>query len=251
MSEEDIVTSSSTAATLLSQPSLGMGVGAGADSRPNRVRKVKAMDLEGLDFADEPRKKKKKVSLAQTRSLPQTSVALSSPSLLSASAAAYLKKPRGRPPLSGKKSSLSSLSSLPLAAPLFSERLEPVPAPRTTPRPPFKSVAKKVFGRLAVAEPLSLEELSRRLPEVPPDMLATALEVLAVLGVAEQRERLGDHALVFALKDFAKLPTAVAIEKLEDEIAKRAEETHKTQQRIEQIHVSYYVRVCVCTLSCL
>jgi hypothetical protein len=215
--------------------------------------------LDESHEVDFPKKKKKKVSLQptavgfnsflspqQASSSSQGSnfmldIAAARSAASSATNMAHFfsssKRPRGRPPLSGKKVN-SAVVVRPLQSiPIKMEVVDlPPPAPmKASPRPPFKIVTKKVCAKLMISDPVTLDDLCKRIPECPRDMVATVLEVLCALGLVEQRD---GRATVFSLLDFTKIPTAVPLDKLEDEITKKAEDSSRIHLRMEQINVS-------------
>jgi hypothetical protein len=93
---------------------------------------------------------------------------------------------------------------------------------------------------------MSLDDICSRLPECPKDMISTTLDVLQILGIVMQREvtqntsGIGTFSVgttVLCPVNFSKLPWIVSIDKLEEEVSKKAEESQRMKARLEALYV--------------
>lgn len=238
-------------------------------SRNGRLRKIKHMELSPIEI-EEPKKKKKKIVKA-----PFTSPNISTSQSIDNTTGPYTtssnkkfnfdtpyahhtlhtlnssffsgKRPRGRPPLSGKKPSI---------APAYLSganvyEVEPVPATtsaKAPPRPPYKIVTKKLFSKIIGCDPLSIDDICKRLPECPKDMISATLDVLQIIGLVIQREitdtmngKYSIGTMVYSPANFSKLPWPLVIDKLDEEMTKRSEESQRVQARLDAIYVRRFV----------
>jgi predicted transcriptional regulator len=245
-----------------------------------RERKTKTFFLDSLENgydsgsnleSSSPLKKKaKKASKTRFDETPRVAEIESFYSPTSPSITPMFKRPRGRPPLSGKKPSIQSvltpIGSQVVGVPLPSA-LKPSSAvvpdssarDKSTerdvakeshtstkyPRPPFQAVVNKVVSKLMTSDPMSLNDLSRSLVECPRDMVHAVLEVLQVLGLVTQfkakeglRPEYQSGTVVYTFVEFARVPESIPLNEIIDDIAEKLEKQIATQRRMDMIVVS-------------
>jgi hypothetical protein len=245
--------------------------------RTSRVRKSKTFFLDSLQSgydngnnleSSSPLKKKaKKASKTRFDETPRVAEIESFYSPTSPSITPMFKRPRGRPPLSGKKPTIQSvltpIGSQVVGAPLPSalkpsstvvsdnvarEKAVERDASREShsstkyPRPPFQSVVNKVVSKLMTSDPMSLNDLSRSLVECPRDMVHAVLEVLQVLGLVTQfkakeglRSEYQSGTVVYTFVEFARVPESVPLNDIIDDIGVKLEKQIATQRRMDMI----------------
>lgn len=247
--------------------------------RSTRVRKSKTFFLDSLEGGYDsgnhmesnspPKKKAKKASKTRFDETPRVAEIESFYSPTSPSITPMFKRPRGRPPLSGKKPSVhSALTPMgaqivaPLPSALKASSMSSVNDSRDRayekdtkegtsssstkyPRPPFVSVVNKVVSKLMTSDPMSLNDLSRTLVECPRDMVHAVLEVLQVLGLVTQfkakeglRPEYQSGTVVYTFLEFARVPNSLPLNDIIDDIADKLERQIATQRRMDLIVVS-------------
>lgn len=255
--------------------------GSQGETSSRRMRKTKATFLEGLDNgydsgsnlgSSSGTSKKKKKRGPKPKYEEQIRYEVDPYSNLPT--LPVVKRPRGRPPLSAKKlppypplgNSLlpphsisipipSSYKPISIAPSLYEGDSAPTKetkessAPAKYPRPAFQSVVSKVVAKLMTSDPISLNDLSRRLVECPRDMVHAVLEVLQVLGLVTQfkakeglKPEYQSGTVVYTFLDFAKVPHAIGLDEIEKDIAEQLEKQQNTQRRLELIQVSFICR---------
>jgi hypothetical protein len=253
-------------------------------SRSTRVRKSKTFFLDSLENEYEiesndmnssspPKKKAKKMSKTRFDETPRVAEIESFYSPTSPSITPVFKRPRGRPPLSGKKPTIQNSSTpigsqnvVPLPSALKASSIAPmnerdlvtrekandkdntkdVSSSTKYPRPPFQSVVNKVVSKLMTSDPMSLNDLSRTLVECPRDMVHAVLEVLQVLGLVTQfkakeslRSEYQSGTVVYTFVEFARVPNAIPLDEIISDIADKLEKQIATQRRMDLIVVGF------------
>ncbi|RYH20256.1 hypothetical protein EON65_24030 [archaeon] len=240
--------------------------GTSGSARPARVRKARPsfdeMTFDNLpDTPTEPKKKKKKSSgkpLNEGRLSDQSSHFIMESASLHFSSN---KRPRGRPPLSGKKSlgssDLNDLSSMHIPQPVtFVAPQYPVKSSSSmytqdppfsftkSVRPPFTVVATQLVSLLMTSDPLTLQELSRNMNDCPKDMIQSVLDLLQVFDLVMQVKAKGGYrpdiaggGVLYCLQGFVKGPEAVPLEDLLLDIQEREVSMELIQKRNDQIKV--------------
>ncbi len=246
------------------------------ESKPIRVKKSKHNDLSPTEITDEPKKKKKKYAKAPMTtpnlSLSHCGDGLFGPHTTSTNSSKKFsfdtphthhtlnnlnsaffsgKRPRGRPPLSGKKPSITPyISGSQMGSTFEIEAVAVAPVTKAPPRPPYKIVTKKLFSKLLACDPITVDDICKRLPECPKNMLCTTLGALQILGLGVQREitenfkgRYAIGTLVYCPANYLKFPHMILLDKLEEEIAKKAEECQRIRLRLDSIYVGLVAKL--------
>lgn len=259
-------------------------------ARSSRVRKSKTFYLDSLesgydsegnqDSSSPPKKKAKKASKTRFDETPRVAEIESFYSPTSPSITPVFKRPRGRPPLSGKKPTIQTTLTpigAQVAAPLPSalkpgslnmsefsrDKTADTPTNKETatpstkyPRPPFQAVVNKVVSKLMTSDPMSLNDLSRTLVECPRDMVHAVLEVLQVLGLVTQfkakeglRPEYQSGTVVYTFVEFARVPESVPLDEIMNDIADQLEKQVATQRRMDLIVVRSFLLAVVVSPS--
>jgi hypothetical protein len=112
-------------------------------------------------------------------------------------------------------------------------------------RPNYRYVVNKVLTRLMVSDPISATDLSKLLSDCPRDMIHSVLDISQVIGLAIQskakeglRSDYPSGTIVYSLSNYVKGPSAVSIDRIEEDISARCERERKTSKRIIELNVS-------------
>jgi hypothetical protein len=237
-------------------------------SRSQRVRKTKINFLDALDSGSgydsgsnfgsnfesngNPKKRKRKSTGSFSKSMRQDDLKHDYSSLMPLSGPPIVKRPRGRPPLSAKKNPIFPSSYFPPPTTTSSSNKPPPSSlkgfdsdtiPVKYPRPQYDYVVKKVTDKLMISDPISLNDLAKKLIDCPRDMIHAVLEVLQVLGIVIQlkaKEGLREYpsgTVVYTLLEFAKAPKSIPLQDIEENLQELIMKEEKIQQRNQRIHV--------------
>lgn len=116
--------------------------------------------------------------------------------------------------------------------------------PTKAPRPAFKTVVQKVLSKLMISDPVSVNELTKKLVDIPRDMIQSVIEITQVFGLIIQRKAKDGYrpdcpagTVVYSLNHFAKVYDPIPIDKIEEDMEQRIVDTEKCKYRLEALKV--------------